>query len=141
MATRILVVEDNEDLLEILTRQLAYFGFEVTAAKNGAEGMAMALSRHPDAILMDIVMPKMDGLEAISRIRGNLQTRDIPVMAVTAWLSPDSQHEYKARGFDECISKPFAHKDLLLAIGQLLKGAERRSEPSDLGHPISDKPN
>lgn len=138
---RVLIVEDNEDLCEILSRQLQFFSFQVTVAKHGMDGVAMAQSQQPDVILMDIVMPKMDGLEAVRQIRADPKTRDIPVLAVTAWLSPSSRQHYIARGFNECISKPFTRKDLVHAIGQLLREPDQRLEPSDLIAPVPDRPN
>jgi two-component system cell cycle response regulator DivK len=135
------VVEDNEDLLELIARQLRFLGFKVTAAKNGKEAVAMALSEHPDAILMDIVMPKMDGLEAISQIRANPKTRKIPVLAVTAWVTPNSRQQYRASGFNGYIAKPFTHSDLLHAIGQLLGDADKQSEAREITTLSTDRPN
>jgi CheY-like chemotaxis protein len=85
------------------------------------EAVAMALSEHPDIILMDILMPKMDGLEAISQIRGDPLTREIPVVAITGWVSPGSGREFLASGFNHCITKPFTHVELQSAIGKVLR--------------------
>jgi CheY-like chemotaxis protein len=139
--TRILVAEDNKELLDLLCLQLQFLGFQVSAAKNGREAVAMALTEHPDVILMDVVMPTMGGLEAVSRIRANPQTRDIPVLAVTAWMYPNSRQKYLASGFDEYIAKPFTHKELLPVIRQLLGDTDGQSEASELMAPSTDKPN
>jgi len=117
--TRILVVEDNKDLLDLFSRQLQVLGFRVSVARNGAEGVAMARSEHPDVILMDIVMPEMDGLEAVSLIRANPSTRGIPVLAITGWISANSRQKFLASGFTDYIAKPFTHKELLCAIAKL----------------------
>jgi CheY-like chemotaxis protein len=118
------VVEDNEDLLDLFSLQLQFLGFQVSVAKNGVQAVAMALSEHPDVILMDIVMPKMDGLEAVSQIRANPKTRQIPILAVTGWVSSNSRQRYLASGFNDYIAKPFTHKDLLPIIRQLLRDTE-----------------
>jgi CheY-like chemotaxis protein len=123
--TRVLVAEDHGDILEVLSRQLQFLGYEVTGARNGIEAVAMALSQHPDVILMDVLMPKMDGLEAVSRIRENPATREIPVLAVTGWVSSGSRKEFLASGFNDYITKPFTHRELQNAIGKLLSGWQR----------------
>ncbi len=142
MKVRVLVVEDNADLLELFSRQLEFLGFHVSVAKNGVEAVATALSEHPDVILMDIVMPGMDGLEAVSQIRADPKTREIPVLAVTGWVSShNSRHTYRARGFNDYIAKPFTHKDLLSAIRQLLTDTDKRSEGSEMIAPSTYRPN
>lgn len=141
MNLRVLVAEDHPDLLDLLSRQLRFYGYQVETAKNGAEAVATAVSDHPDVILMDIVMPKMDGFEAVFQIRGNPKTRDIPVLALTAWLSPNSRQNYMARGFNDCLSKPFTHEDLHRAIDRLLRDTVKQSEPSDLPAYVPDRPN
>jgi CheY-like chemotaxis protein len=113
------LVEDNKDLLDLLSRQLQFVGFQVSIAKNGAEAVAMAWSEHPDVILMDIVMPEMDGLEAVTRIRANPETQKIPVLAVTGWVSSNCRQSFLASGFTDYIAKPFTHNELLCAIEKL----------------------
>lgn len=124
MNARVLVVEDNEALLDLFSLQLQFLGFQVSVAKNGVQAVAMALSEHPDVILMDIVMPKTDGLKAVSQIRANPKTREIPILAVTGWVSSNSRQRYLASGFNDYIAKPFTHKDLLPVIRQLLRDTE-----------------
>ena len=121
MKTRVLLAEDHPDLCEVLSRQLQVLGYEVATAANGLDAVAMALSQHPDIILMDILMPKMDGLEAVSQLRGNPATRQIPVLAVTGWVTPGSREQFLVSGFNGCITKPFTYRDLQGAIGKLLE--------------------
>jgi len=73
-----LIVEDNPDLLDLLTIQLEWMGFTVIAAKHGKEGVEKAFKENPHIILMDIMMPGMDGREATHLIRSNPKTQDIP---------------------------------------------------------------
>jgi CheY-like chemotaxis protein len=134
MKTRVLVVEDNANMLELLSRQLECLDYEVIVAKNGLEALAIALSQQPDLIVMDVVMPKMDGLEAVSRIRDNPRTGNIPVLAATGWLYSTSREQYLASGFDDFLAKPFTHRELHVAIERLLnqseKGPERSGPPA-----------
>jgi two-component system cell cycle response regulator DivK len=128
MKTRVLVAEDNKDMLELLSRQLDFLGYNVMAARNGLEAVALALSQHPDVIVMDLLMPKMDGLEAVSLIRDNPKTRGIPILAATAWVAPFfSRDKYLKSGFDGYIAKPFTLRDLQNAIGKLLRDSPERS--------------
>lgn len=119
---RLLLVEDHQELLDLLSRQLQFSGFQVATARDGAEAVAMAGSERPDLILMDVVMPKMDGFEALSRIRANPDTCRIPILALTAWLCPASRQRFSAQGFDGYIAKPFKQDDLLRAIETALGG-------------------
>ncbi len=82
--TKILYVEDNEDNIFMLTRRLRRKGYDVSVAKDGEEGIEKALSEQPDLILMDLVMPVLDGLEATRKLKSLPGTREIPVIAVSS---------------------------------------------------------
>ncbi len=128
MKTRVLVAEDNKDVLELLCRQLDFLGYNVMAARNGLEAVALALFQHPDVIVMDILMPEMDGLEAVSLIRDNPKTREIPILATTAWVDfSSSRDKYLKSGFDGYIAKPFTLRDFQNAIGKLLRNSPEGS--------------
>jgi len=90
-----LIVEDHPDLLEVLTWQLEKMGFAVVSANTGMEGVTKAVEEKPQLILMDIMLPGMDGLEATRRIRSNQETKDIPILAISAL--------YKESQLRECI--------------------------------------
>ena len=92
------------------------------------EAVALALSQHPDVIVMDILMPEMDGLEAVSLIRDNPKTREIPILATTAWVDfSSSRDKYLKSGFDGYIAKPFTLRDFQNAIGKLLRDSPEGS--------------
>ena len=83
--TKVLYVEDNDDNVYMLKMRLELLdNFEVVVAENGEKGCAMALSERPDIILMDLEMPVVDGWEATRRLKGDPQTRDIPIIALSA---------------------------------------------------------
>src|SRR5881296_3705850 len=80
----ILVVDDEPDLLALLVDQVSSLGYDALAAGDGTEGLRLALDRQPDVILTDVIMPYMDGLEMLERLRSRPETRGIPVIALTA---------------------------------------------------------
>ncbi len=104
---RILLVEDNMDAVEIMRLIMESLGYEVTVARNGLEGVEMARSQVPDLIVMDILLPIMDGLEATARIRKNPDTQKIPILAATVLALPGERERCLASGCDNYISKPF----------------------------------
>ena len=81
--TKILIVEDEEILLAALSEELQQQGFEVIGAKDGIEGVEKSLSMTPDLILLDLVMPRLDGIGALKQMKANEQTKDIPVVILT----------------------------------------------------------
>ena len=119
--TKVLYVEDNDDNVFMLKMRLELLGdFEVTAAENGEKGCAMALSERPDIILMDLEMPVIDGWEATRRLKGNPQTRDIPVIALSAHALAGEREKAIAAGCDEFDTKPIEFDRLVATIRRLL---------------------
>lgn len=127
MKRKILLVENHPDNIEILRMGLEFLGYTVTVAVDGKEAVEMAASELPDLIVMDILLPKVTGLEAVSRIRSNPKTKSIPILAATALAMPGDMEKCLASGCDAYIAKPFTPKQLAAAIEKLLKD---RSEPS-----------
>ncbi len=121
MKKRILLVEDHSGTIEVMQQELEVLGYEVTVAENGVKGVEMATSESPDLIVMDIVMPKMDGLQATSQIRKNPKTKDIPILAATALARPGDREKCLEGGCDGYIAKPFTHKQLGVAIEKLFE--------------------
>lgn len=117
---RVLLVEDEPSTIELMQLELEILGYEVTVAENGLEGVEMAASLLPDIIVMDIRMPKMDGLQAASRIRENPETKNIPILAATAKAMPGDREKCLAAGCDGYIAKPFSYKGLGGAVERLL---------------------
>lgn len=127
MKRKILLVENHPDNIEILRMGLEFLGYTVTVAVDGKEAVEMAASELPDLIVMDILLPKVTGLEAVSRIRSNPKTKSIPILAATALAMPGDMEKCLASGCDAYIAKPFTRKQLATAIEKLLKD---RSESS-----------
>ena len=120
-ATRILIAEDHFDSREALRMLLAAFGFDVVEAINGREAVERALEAPPHLILMDVMMPEMDGFEAIRMLREKDETREIPIIAVTAL---DGAHDIALdAGADDYVRKPVDIRSLIgLVHGWLERG-------------------
>jgi len=120
MTTRILVVEDNPANMKLATLLLARAGYEVLSAVNATEGMAFAQTFQPALVLMDIQLPGMDGLEATRRLKADPMTRDIRVVALTAFAMKGDEERMRAAGCDGYIAKPFEYKAFLQEVTRLL---------------------
>jgi two-component system, cell cycle response regulator DivK len=103
---RILCVEDTEVVRDAMVQLLEVYGYKVASAKNGQEGVEMALKWRPDLVLMDLRMPVMDGFKAIYEIKFSSQTRHIPVFVVSAWSSKRERDQARLVGADEFFVKP-----------------------------------
>jgi CheY-like chemotaxis protein len=121
MHERILLVEDDPDTIDVMQLELEFLGYEVTVAKNGVEAVEMAISELPDLIVMDICLPKMDGLQAASLIRNDLKTKGIPILAATVNALPGDREKCLGSGCHGYIAKPFTHRELGAAIKKLLQ--------------------
>ncbi len=107
-----LIVEDNPDMVEILTLQLEILGFAVISTNNGTEGVDKAIKERPHLILMDIMMPGMDGRDATCFIRCNPETKDIPILVATALSKESDLRSCIEAGCSDYIVKPFTLKEL-----------------------------
>ena len=121
MKKKILLIEDNPATIDVIQKELEFLGYESVVAEDGKEGVEKATSYLPDLIIMDISLPKMDGLEASTAIRKNLKTQTIPILAATARALPGDKEKCLQAGCDDYIAKPFTHRELGAAIKKLLK--------------------
>ena len=122
---KILYVEDNDDNVYMLKMRLELLDeFEVLTAGDGEQGCDMAAAERPDLVLMDLEMPGIDGWEATRRLKSNPQTRDIPVIALSAHALAGSREKALAAGCDEFDTKPIEFDRLVGTIQRLL--AERK---------------
>jgi two-component system cell cycle response regulator DivK len=121
MAT-ILYVEDNDDNLFMLSRRLRRRGFDVLAARDGEAGVEAALNSLPDLILMDLVLPVMDGWEATAKLKSLPETMAIPVIAVSSHAMSGDREKALAAGCDDYHTKPIDFERLLIAINSYLVG-------------------
>ncbi len=117
---RILYVEDNEDNVYMLSRRLRRNGHEVIVAGDGEQGVAMARAEAPALILMDLSLPVLDGWEATRRLKAMAETRDIPVIALSAHVMEGDKEKALAAGCDDYDVKPIDLPRLLGKIAALL---------------------
>ncbi|MFQ5679045.1 MAG: response regulator [Gemmatimonadota bacterium] len=124
---RILVVDDEPDILSVLVYQLSRAGYRVSTAVNGPGALSAAESELPDLIVLDLMLPGIDGYEVLRRLRSRDRTAEIPIVLLTA----RREEEERVRGFevgaDDYITKPFSARELVLRVGAVLRRAA--SEP------------
>jgi two-component system, cell cycle response regulator DivK len=109
---KILIVEDHADMRELLTWQIELMGFIPIPAKHGKEGVEKAVAEQPNLILLDIMMPGMDGWEAARTLRANPETKDIPILAATALFRDSDLKSCLDAGCNGYIVKPFTFQEL-----------------------------
>ncbi|ANA79050.1 DNA-binding response regulator [Paenibacillus glucanolyticus] len=119
MRSRILIVDDDEKIISMLRRGLAFEGYDVLTASNGAEGLKVILSEEPDVVVLDVMMPQVDGFEALRRLREGGST--IPVLMLTAKDEVENRVKGLDTGADDYLVKPFALEELLARVRALLR--------------------
>ncbi|MET0712556.1 MAG: response regulator [Jiangellaceae bacterium] len=126
-AQRILVVEDNERNLKLIRDVLQFAGYEIVEATSGEQGVALAQDCEPDLVLMDLQLPQMDGTEALRLLRESPRTRDVPVVAVTAFAMREDRERAFGAGFDGYLQKPISIRALPEQVRGFLAGKGSRS--------------
>ncbi len=115
-SARVLVADDNADMREYLTRILTAGGYEVTAVTDGVEALDAVRRRTPDLVVSDVMMPRLDGLELVTRLRGDSRTASVPVLLLSARAGQEASIEGLRAGADDYLVKPFAAADLLARV-------------------------
>ncbi len=123
----ILVVDDEEDILDLIQYKLMREGYEVLCTETGEVGLAMAESKQPDLVILDLMLPGLDGLEVCKCMKGNSQTEHIPIIMLTAKGEESDIVAGLELGADDYITKPFSPKELVARMRAVL----RRDEPKD----------
>ncbi|NEO41649.1 MAG: response regulator [Moorea sp. SIOASIH] len=123
MSTKcILLIDDEETIQEVVQVGLELeTDWEVLTASSGLEGIAMAKTKLPDAILLDVMMPDMDGIATFSKLKANSKTQSIPVIFLTAKTQIAEQHPFKKIGIAGVIIKPFNSITLAIQIAEMLE--------------------
>lgn len=129
---RILIIEDNGDLQELLSVAFNHEGYEVSYAFNGQEGYDRILALQPDIILLDLMMPVLNGIEVIKLVTTNTSVRDIPIVVMTAHGDKADmlEHSIKAQGVRAYLRKPFEMAEIKGIVRRLLAQYPRRAVPS-----------
>jgi DNA-binding response OmpR family regulator len=118
---RVLVVDDDPAVLQLLRVNFELDGYDVVAASNGEDALEAAAAGGIDCVVCDWMMPGMDGLEVVRRLKSQSDTAKVPVVMVSAKTQRTDVSEGRAAGVDEYVTKPFDPQDLLDAVGRVLK--------------------
>ena len=119
---QILVVEDNDKNMKLFREILAAKGYRTLEAKTGEAAVALAAEHSPDLVLMDIQLPDIDGIEALSRLRADVRTASLPVIALTAQAMEGDRERFLAVGFDGYVSKPVNIHDFIATVERYCDG-------------------
>ena len=117
---KILIVEDHADMRELLAWQIELTGFVPITAKLDKEGVEKAMAEKPDLILMDVMMPGMDGLDAVRQLRAHPETKDIPILAATALFRTTDLKSCLDAGCNGYIIKPFTFQELQVKLREFI---------------------
>lgn len=118
--SKILAVDDESDLLELMRFHLVRAGHEVATAANGWEAIDAVRLNRPDIILLDLMLPDLDGFGVCEMLRRDPATATIPIVIISAWASSDSRHLGLELGALDYITKPFSPKELVSRVNQLM---------------------
>ncbi len=121
----VLIVEDNDKNMKLARDVLQNKGYQTLEAVTGEEGVRLAKEKVPDLVLMDIQLPGINGIEAFKQIRADGKTARIPVVALTASVTPTDRSAISAAGFDAFVSKPINLKEFLDTVKRLIEGAKK----------------
>jgi two-component system phosphate regulon response regulator PhoB len=128
----ILVVEDERDILDVVSYNLQQAGYRVLRAEDGLEGLRVAERERPDLIILDLMLPKMDGKEVCRRIRQGEATRSIPIMMLTAKADEVDRVIGFEIGADDYLTKPFSPRELVLRAQAILRRTQEPPAPGGI---------
>ncbi len=132
MKERVLVVDDDPDIVQFVRMNLELEGFEAETADNGRTALELAKQRPPDLILLDVMMPEMDGLTVLRRLRNSPATANVPVIILTAKALAEDRVKGLNLGADDYITKPFDLEELLARVKTVLRRAQQMRDLSPL---------
>jgi len=121
----ILIVDDDEWNHKLMRDLLEFMGYRILVAMTGEDGVALAAEHQPDLVLMDYLLPGIDGIEALRRLRDNPATAAIPVVAITASAMPEQARRMREAGFDDVRSKPINVSEFMKGIPGMISGKAR----------------
>src|SRR5258707_998755 len=138
-STRILIIEDEPDVIDLLTLHLRKAGFALSTATDGAAGLRQAREESPALIILDLMLPKMPGLEICKVLKTDLATRHIPIIMLTAKAEEIDRIVGLEFGADDYVTKPFSPRELVLRVNAILRRGQTATEILTAG-PISIDP-
>ena len=130
MTTRILIVEDDPDIAQLVARYLDKAGFVTELAGSGNEALAAIAVKAPDLLVLDVMLPQVDGFEVCRRVRANETTASIPIIMLTARAEESERIVGLELGADDYLAKPFSPNELVARVRALLRRATRGAAPA-----------
>ncbi len=120
MAQRVLIAEDESNIVESLRFVLMREGYEVSHALDGAEALSLVRRETPDALVLDLMLPKLSGYDVLKELRADVATRALPILMLTAKGQAHDRQAAEDLGVDAFMTKPFANSDVVAQIARLL---------------------
>ena len=136
MKSTVLIVDDESDVVDLLRYKLHGAGYEILVATDGLTALTLARERRPDLIVLDLMLPEMNGEEVCRRLKAEPDTAAIPVLMLTAKAQPSERVAGLEIGADDYITKPFSPRELVLRVEAVLRrvqGAVRRNDRVEIG--------
>lgn len=131
-ASLILVVDDEEHIRRILKFQLERNGYEVICAENGREALLLAREKMPDLIILDLMMPLMDGFEVCTKLKSDFQTNQVPIIMLTAKSEMQDKIKGLENGANDYLIKPYSNEELLLRVKNVLDWGQKQKDANPL---------
>ena len=131
---KILIVEDEADIAQLVKLYIEKDGFRPTIAKTGVEGLKLVKADRPDMVILDLMLPEMDGLEICKKIRTSLDTALLPIMMLTAKAEESDTIIGLELGADDYVTKPFSPKVLVARVKALFRRLERADDPKQTSY-------
>jgi two-component system, OmpR family, alkaline phosphatase synthesis response regulator PhoP len=136
VVTRVLVVEDDPDIAQLVAHYLEKAGFSAELLASGRDALAAIAARPPDVIVLDLMLPQVDGLEICRVVRGNAATAAIPIIMLTARAEESDRIVGLEIGADDYLGKPFSPNELVARVRALVRRAQRPA-PTSVGRPVN----
>jgi len=132
--TRILVVEDDRDIAELVDRYLQKAGFSIELLSSGRDALKAIAERTPDLLILDLMLPHVDGLEICRSVRSDPRTAAIPIIMLTARAEESERIVGLEIGADDYVAKPFSPNELVARVRALLRRTQRQPETRDISY-------
>src|SRR5256886_4990018 len=137
MSTRVLVVEDDPDIAELVARYLEKAGYTTARVSSGRDALDAVRAKAPDLIVLDVMLPHVDGLEVCRLLRANDRTASIPIIMLTARADESERIVGLEIGADDYLAKPFSPNELVARVRALVRRAQRIAPAAGTGKPVS----
>ncbi|HUS80267.1 MAG TPA: response regulator [Armatimonadota bacterium] len=136
MAKKILVVDDERHIVRLVEVNLARAGYDVVVAYDGVEALEVFQKEKPDMVVLDVMMPRMDGFEVLKKLQADADSRDVPVIMLTAKAQDADIFRGWSSGVSSYLTKPFNPRELLTFVERIFQSMEDGGPPDDDGEPV-----